>query len=100
LLTCLRQRSNSAWPGNASGSEKEVCIPASHNPVLDETGKPFGVVKFAANVTAQKPKNVDRSGWFDAMSKSLAVSEFKLDGTRTSGNSSPRRQPPWRSKAP
>ncbi|MDD1531692.1 histidine kinase, partial [Bradyrhizobium sp. WBOS2] len=31
---------------------REVWILASYNPLLDETGKPFGVVKFATDVTA------------------------------------------------
>ena len=35
---------------------KEVWILASYNPILDDTGKPFKVVKFASDVTAQKLK--------------------------------------------
>merc|ERR1712224_548786 len=30
---------------------KEVWIQASYNPVLDETGKPFKVVKYATDIT-------------------------------------------------
>jgi methyl-accepting chemotaxis protein len=60
---------------------KEVWILASYNPVLDENGKPFGVVKFATDVTAQKLKNADLGGQLDAIGKSQAVIEFKLDGT-------------------
>jgi methyl-accepting chemotaxis protein len=60
---------------------KEVWILASYNPVLDENGKPFGVVKFATDVTAQKLKNADLGGQIDAIGKSQAVIEFKLDGT-------------------
>jgi methyl-accepting chemotaxis protein len=59
---------------------KEVWILASYNPVLDEKGKPFGVVKFATDVTAQKLKNADLAGQIDAIGKSQAVIEFKLDG--------------------
>ena len=33
---------------------KEVWILASYNPILDDTGKPFKVVKFASDVTASK----------------------------------------------
>lgn len=65
---------------------KEVWILASYNPVLDETGKPFGVVKFATDVTAQKLKNADLSGQIDAIGKSQAVIEFKLDGTIIDAN--------------
>jgi methyl-accepting chemotaxis protein len=32
---------------------KEVWILASYNPILDDTGKPFKVVKFASDVSAQ-----------------------------------------------
>jgi methyl-accepting chemotaxis protein len=53
---------------------------------LDEKGKPFGVVKFATDVTAQKLKNADLSGQINAIGKSQAVIEFKLDGTITHAN--------------
>ena len=48
---------------------KEVWILASYNPMLDETGKPFGVVKFATEITEQKLKNADLSGQIDAIGK-------------------------------
>jgi methyl-accepting chemotaxis protein len=35
---------------------KEIWILASYNPILDEKGKPFGVVKFATDVSAEKLK--------------------------------------------
>jgi methyl-accepting chemotaxis protein len=60
---------------------KDVWILASYNPVLDEKGKPFKVVKFATDVTAQKLKNADLAGQIEAIGKSQAVIEFKLDGT-------------------
>jgi methyl-accepting chemotaxis protein len=60
---------------------KEIWILASYNPVLDEKGKPFSVVKFATDVTAQKLKTADLSGQIDAIGKSQAVIEFNLDGT-------------------
>jgi methyl-accepting chemotaxis protein len=60
---------------------KEVWILASYNPLIDEAGKPFGVVKFASDVTAQKLKNADLAGQIEAIGKSQAVIEFNLDGT-------------------
>jgi methyl-accepting chemotaxis protein len=60
---------------------KEVWILASYNPVLDANGKPFKVVKFATDVTAQKLRNADLAGQIEAIGKSQAVIEFKLDGT-------------------
>ncbi|MGC2778259.1 MAG: PAS domain-containing methyl-accepting chemotaxis protein [Bradyrhizobium sp.] len=65
---------------------KEVWILASYNPVLDPSGKPFGVVKFATDVTAQKIKNADLAGQIDAISKSQAVIEFNMDGTIITAN--------------
>src|SRR4029453_18776045 len=65
---------------------KEVWILASYNPVLDEKGKPFKVVKFATDVTAQKLRNADLSGQIDAIGKSQAVIEFNLDGTIVQAN--------------
>jgi methyl-accepting chemotaxis protein len=60
---------------------KEIWILASYNPLLDEKGKPFGVVKFATDVTEAKLKNADLSGQIEAIGKSQAVIEFNLDGT-------------------
>jgi methyl-accepting chemotaxis protein len=60
---------------------KEVWILASYNPVIDQNDKPFKAVKFATDVTAQKLKNADLAGQIDAIGKSQAVIEFKLDGT-------------------
>ena len=41
---------------------KEVWILASYNPILDDTGKPFKVVKFASDVSAQKLKAANFAG--------------------------------------
>lgn len=65
---------------------KEVWILASYNPVLDDKGKPFKVVKFATDVTVQKLKNADMSGQLEAIGKSQAVIEFNLDGTIITAN--------------
>ncbi|BAL79197.1 methyl-accepting chemotaxis protein [Bradyrhizobium cosmicum] len=65
---------------------REVWILASYNPLLDDTGKPFGVVKFATDVTADKLKNADLAGQIDAIGKSQAVIEFNLDGTIITAN--------------
>jgi len=65
---------------------KEVWIQASYNPILDLRGKPFKVVKYATDVTAQKVANADFIAQIGAISKSQAVIEFKLDGTVTAAN--------------
>nr|WP_315740175.1 PAS domain-containing methyl-accepting chemotaxis protein [Bradyrhizobium sp. SZCCHNR1093] len=65
---------------------KEVWILATYNPVLDATGRPIGVVKFATDVTAQKLKNADLAGQIEAIGKSQAVIEFNMDGTIITAN--------------
>ena len=65
---------------------KEVWILASYNPVLDDKGKPFKVVKFATDVTEQKLSNADFAGQIAAIDKSQAVIEFAMDGTITTAN--------------
>jgi methyl-accepting chemotaxis protein len=65
---------------------KEVWILASYNPILDEAGKPFKVVKFASDVTQQKLKAADFSGQIEAIGKSQAVIEFGMDGVILGAN--------------
>jgi methyl-accepting chemotaxis protein len=65
---------------------KEVWILASYNPIIDEKGKPFKVVKFATDVTDQKLRTADLSGQIAAIGKSQAVIEFNTDGTILTAN--------------
>ncbi|MDA9416982.1 histidine kinase [Bradyrhizobium sp. CCBAU 25360] len=65
---------------------REVWILASYNPLLDETGKPYGVVKFATDITADKLKNADLAGQISAIDKAQAVIEFNMDGTIIAAN--------------
>src|SRR3569833_108276 len=65
---------------------KEVWIQASYNPVLDDKGQPFKIVKFAIDVTEQKLKNADLAGQIAAIGKSQAVIEFNMDGTIIDAN--------------
>ncbi|EOD78181.1 Methyl-accepting chemotaxis protein [Grimontia indica] len=65
---------------------REVWISASYNPIFDDNGKPFKVVKFATDVTEQKMRNADFSGQIRAIGKSQAVIEFELDGTIRTAN--------------
>ncbi|WP_025033279.1 methyl-accepting chemotaxis protein [Bradyrhizobium sp. DOA9] len=65
---------------------REVWILASYNPLLDESGKPYGVVKFATDVTAEKLKNADLAGQIAAIDKAQAVIEFNMDGTIITAN--------------
>ncbi|AWM10249.1 methyl-accepting chemotaxis protein [Bradyrhizobium symbiodeficiens] len=65
---------------------REIWILASYNPLLDESGKPYGVVKFATDVTADKLKNADLAGQIAAIDKAQAVIEFNMDGTIITAN--------------
>jgi methyl-accepting chemotaxis protein len=65
---------------------KEVWILATYTPILDDTGKPFRVVKFATDVTEQKLQTADSEGQITAIGKSQAVIEFNMDGTVRTAN--------------
>lgn len=65
---------------------KEIWINASYNPVFDQEGKVFKVIKFATDITAAKMQNSDYEGKVSAIGRSQAVIEFNLDGTIISAN--------------
>lgn len=65
---------------------KEVWIQASYNPLLDASGAPTGVIKYATDVTEQKILNADYSGQINAIGKSQAVIEFDMAGIIQSAN--------------
>ena len=64
----------------------EVWINASYNPVLDENGKVYKVVKFATNITDSKVQTSIFEGKIDAIERVQAVIEFELDGTIKTAN--------------
>ena len=65
---------------------KEVWIQASYNPILDSSGKPDKVIKFASDVTAQKIHSMGDAGKIAAIGRAQAVIEFNLDGTIVTAN--------------
>jgi methyl-accepting chemotaxis protein len=65
---------------------KEFWILATYNPIMDEKGKPFKVVKFATDVSEQKLRSANLEGQITAISKSQAVIEFRMDGTIITAN--------------
>jgi methyl-accepting chemotaxis protein len=65
---------------------REIWIEASYNPILDGSGKPFKVVKYATDITEQKLRNADFEGQLAAISKSQAVIEFTIDGRILNAN--------------
>lgn len=65
---------------------REVWIEASYNPVLDRSGKPYKIIKFATDITQQKAQDADRGGQIDAIRKAQGVIAFNLDGTVIEAN--------------
>ena len=64
---------------------REVLIQATYNPVM-KGGRPYKVVKFAADITAAKEKAVEDAGKLSALSRSQAVIEFKPTGEIITAN--------------
>ena len=65
---------------------REVWIQGSYNPIIDQDGKPFKVVKYAVDVTEQKLSSADFKSQIDAIRRAQAVVEFEMDGTISSAN--------------
>ncbi len=65
---------------------KEIWIQASYNPILDQSGKPYKVVKYATDITHHKLQYANFSGQMAAISRSQAVIEFNMDGTIITAN--------------
>ena len=65
---------------------RAVWIQASYNPLTDASGRVYGVVKYATDITAAKLQRADFEGQLAAISKSQAVIEFELDGTVRTAN--------------
>ncbi|MDX3972503.1 PAS domain-containing methyl-accepting chemotaxis protein [Shinella sp.] len=63
----------------------DVWIEASYNPVF-RGGRPYKVVKFATDITAQKLKTAEDSGKLDAISRAQAVIEFTPKGDILNAN--------------
>ncbi|WEZ82522.1 PAS domain-containing methyl-accepting chemotaxis protein [Rhizobium sp. 32-5/1] len=63
----------------------EVWIEASYNPVF-RGGKPYKVVKFATDITAQKLKAAEDEGKIGALSRAQAVIEFTPKGDIITAN--------------
>jgi methyl-accepting chemotaxis protein len=64
---------------------REIWIEASYNPVF-RRGKPYKVVKFATDITAQKLKSAEDAGKLDALSRAQAVIEFTPHGDILTAN--------------
>ncbi len=65
---------------------REIWLQASYNPILDEAGKPFKIVKYGIDITAQRLRDAEIRGQTDAICRSQAVIAFDLDGTILEAN--------------
>ena len=65
---------------------RKVWLRATYNPILGTDGRPVKVVKFAADITADRQRTAEFEGKIDAISRSRAMIEFDLDGTILSAN--------------
>jgi methyl-accepting chemotaxis protein len=65
---------------------KEIWIEASYNPIVGKNGRPYKVVKYATDISAQKAQHADLLGKIEAIGRSQAVIEFELDGTIITAN--------------
>ncbi len=64
---------------------REIWIQASYNPV-PRNGRPYEVVKLAADITAAREKAVEGAGKLEAISRSQAVIEFTPAGEIITAN--------------
>ena len=65
---------------------REVWIEASYNPLFDDQGKVYRIVKLATDVTQKHLVAADARGQLAAISRSQAIIEFALDGTILQAN--------------
>jgi len=59
---------------------RPVWLQAIYTPILGADGKPYKVVKFASDITAQKQKTLEDAGKLAAIGRSQGVIEFDLAG--------------------
>jgi methyl-accepting chemotaxis protein len=64
----------------------EVWIQATYNPIFGPTGRPWKVVKFAIDVTAEKLRTSEFAAKVAAIDLGQAVIEFDLDGRILTAN--------------
>ncbi|WP_122393488.1 PAS domain-containing protein, partial [Pseudomonas savastanoi] len=65
---------------------REIWLQATYNPVFDDQGNPFKVVKFATDVTQQRKTNAEYEGKVAAIDRSQSIIEFDLNGRVLNAN--------------
>jgi len=88
------------WAALASGSPRSgqfervtkggstIWLEASYTPVLDERGGTVSVIKFAHDITTKKKAALADEAILDAIERTMAVIEFRPDGTILRANPS------------
>lgn len=59
---------------------QSIWLEASYNPVMDEQGKVYKVVKYALDVSAKVSEDAEIQGKLAALDRAMAVIEFDLQG--------------------
>lgn len=67
-------------------SGQDIWIQASYNPITDQNGKPFKVVKYATDITQAKLQAANFEGQISAISKVMGVIEFDPKGNVLAAN--------------
>ena len=67
-------------------SGREIWIQSSYNPILDKSGKPYKIIKFATDITQQKFNSIETTAKISAISRVQSTIEFNLDGTVITAN--------------
>lgn len=65
---------------------REVWLQATYNPILDPTGRPVKIVKFASDISEDQLRTAEYLGKVAALDRAQAVIEFTLDGTIITAN--------------
>ncbi|MBP7900973.1 MAG: PAS domain S-box protein [Gammaproteobacteria bacterium] len=63
-----------------------VWIQGSYNPVLDDFGNPYKIVKFATDITESVIKENETRAQLEAINRAMAVIEFDLQGNIVTAN--------------
>ena len=63
-----------------------VWIQASYNPILDATGKPFKIVKYATDVTREVVTAAESRSQLSAVNRSQGIIEFDMSGNILNAN--------------
>jgi methyl-accepting chemotaxis protein len=79
-------RPNVATSRRLAKGGKEVVLQASYNPILDSSGKPYKVVKYASDLTEQTRLAAETKAQMTAIDRSMAVISFDLTGTILEAN--------------